>query len=62
MKKNDVDEMKDMIRDISRVFDLNHNATADCIEVIAKAVKHLGRRLEMLEEHVYNDRDDNYLN
>ena len=54
--------MKDMIRDISRVFDLNHNATADCIEVIAKAVKHLGRRIEMLEEHVYNDRDDNYLN
>jgi hypothetical protein len=67
LDKKDLDEMKRMIEDISMSFDYNHNATADCIEVISKAVKHIGRRLEMLEDHVYNemddmDEDDNYLN
>ena len=63
--KNDLDEMKRMIEDIAMSFDYNHNATADCIEVISKAVKHIGRRLEMLEEHVYNEMDEDdesYLN
>ena len=63
--KNDLDEMKKMIEDIAMSFDYNHNATADCIEVISKAVKHIGRRLEMLEEHVYNqmdEDDESYLN
>ena len=63
--KNDLDEMKRMIEDIARSFDYNHNATADCIEVISKAVKHIGRRLEMLEDHVYNNMDEDdesYLN
>jgi hypothetical protein len=66
LDKKDLDEMKRMIEDISMSFDYNHNATADCIEVISKAVKHIGRRLEALEDYVYNEMDedenDGYLN
>ena len=65
MKKSDSDEMKKMIEDIAKSFDYNHNATADCIEVIGRAVKNIGKRLEMLEDHVYNNMDEddeNYLN
>ena len=65
LDKKDLDEMKRMIEDISMSFDYNHNATADCIEVISKAVKHIGRRLEALEDYVYNEMDEDdesYLN
>ena len=37
---------------------------AVCMKVIAKSIKNIGRRLEMLEDHVYNndDFDDELLN
>ena len=67
LSKEEFEELKRMIEDISFSFDYNHNATADCIEVISKAVKNIGRRLETLEDYVYNemgedDIDDTYLN
>ena len=67
LSKEEFEELKRMIEDISFSFDYNHNATADCIEVISKAVKNIGRRLEALEDYVYNemdedDIDDTYLN
>ena len=65
LSKEEFGELKRMIEDIAFSFDYNHNATADCIEVISKAVKNIGRRLEMLEDHVYNEMDEddeNYLN
>lgn len=44
--------------------DYNHEETSKCIQIISKAIKALGHRLEMLEDAVYNDNgeDDNYLN
>ena len=38
--------------------------TADVLKVLGKGIKNLGRRLEQLEDHVYNgdDYDDEYLN
>ena len=68
LSKEEFDELKRMVEDISYNFDYNHNATADCIEVISKAIKHIGKRLEKLEDYVYNemdeddDIDDNYIN
>lgn len=67
LSKEEFEELKRMIEDISFSFDYNHNATADCIEVISKAVKNIGRRLETLEDYVYDemdedDIDDTYLN
>lgn len=67
LSKEEFEELKRMIEDISFSFDYNHNATADCIEVISKAVKNIGRRLEALEDYVYDemdedDIDDTYLN
>ena len=67
LSKEEFEELRRMVEDISYNFDYNHNATADCIEVISKAIKHIGKRLEKLEDYVYNemdenDIDDNYIN
>lgn len=68
LSKEEFEELKMMVEDISYNFNYNHNATANCIEVISKAIKHIGKRLEKLEDYVYNemneddDIDDNYIN
>ena len=37
--------------------------TTDCLKVMALSIKSIGRRVEMLEDFVYNERDDDeYLN
>ena len=37
--------------------------TGDCLKAMARSIKSLDRRLEMLEDHVYNESsDDEYLN
>ena len=38
--------------------------TAEVLKMLGKGMKNLGRRLEQLEDHVYNgdDYDDEYLN
>jgi hypothetical protein len=62
MNKEQFGEIKELIEEIRCNMDHTHNQTADCVEVMSKAIKHIGRRLEILEEHIYNDRDEDYLN
>ena len=59
-------EVKALIDVLFETVEYNQRETTQCIHVISKAIKSIGKRLEMLESHVYNgddeDEDKNYLN
>ena len=54
-----------LIEDLTMSLQLTLEEQSVCMQVIAKSIKNIGRRLEMLEDYVYNgedDFDDNLLN
>ena len=53
-----------LIEDLTMSLQHTLEEQAVCMKVIAKSIKNIGRRLEMLEDHVYNndDFDDELLN
>ena len=59
-------EVKALLDVLFETVEYNQRETTQCIHVISKAIKSIGKRLEMLENHVYNNEDDepdeNYLN
>ena len=59
------EDIKILLEALAVSFEHSLLETADVLKVLGKGMKHLGRRLEMLEDHVYNDDDNNndeYLN
>lgn len=53
-----------LIEELTASLQYTLEEQAVCMQVIAKSIKNIGRRLEMLEDHVYNndDLDDELLN
>ena len=54
-----------LIEDLTMSLQHTLEEQAVCMQVIAKSIKNIGRRLEMLEDYVYNGEDgfdDNLLN
>ena len=58
------EDIKVLIEALAVSFEHSLLETADVLKVLGKGIKNLGRRLEQLEDHVYNgdDYDDEYLN
>ena len=58
------EDIKVLIEALAVSFEHSLLETADVLKVLGKGSKNLGRRLEQLEDHVYNgdDYDDEYLN
>ena len=58
------EDIKVLIEALAVSFEHSLLETADVPKVLGKGLKNLGRRLEQLEDHVYNgdDYDDEYLN
>ena len=59
------EDIKVLIEALAVSFEHNLLETADVLKVLGRGMKNLGRRLEQLEDHVYNggdDYDDEYLN
>ena len=58
------EDIKVLIEALAVSFEHSLLETADVLKVLGKCLKNLGRRLEQLEDHVYNgdDYDDEYLN
>ena len=58
------EDIKILLETLAVSFEHSLLETADVLKVLGKGMKHLGRRLEQLEDHVYNgdDYDDEYLN
>ena len=57
------EDIKLLLEALATSFEHSLLETADVLKVLGKGMKHLGRRLEMLEDHVYNDdNNDEYLN
>tara|TARA_Y100000590_G_scaffold7263_2_gene9305 strand:- start:128 stop:361 length:234 start_codon:yes stop_codon:yes gene_type:complete len=58
------EDIKVLIEALAVSFETNLLETADVLKILGKGMKNLGRRLEQLEDHVYNgdDYDDEYLN
>ena len=66
-KKKEVtnEDIKVLIEALAVSFEHSLLETADVLKVLGRGLKNLGRRLERLEDHVYNggdDYDDEYLN
>lgn len=65
-KKKEVtnEDIKVLIEALAKHFEYSLTETADVLKVLGRGMKNLGRRLERLEDHVYNgdDYDDEYLN
>ena len=54
-----------LIEELTASLQYTLEEQAVCMQVIGKSIKNIGRRLEMLEDYVYNgedDFDDNLLN
>lgn len=53
-----------LIEELTASLQYTLEEQAVCMQVIAKSIKNIGRRLEMLEDHVYNNDglDDELLN
>lgn len=53
-----------LIEDLTASLQYTLEEQAVCMQVIGKSIKNIGRRLEMLEDHVYNNDglDDELLN
>ena len=58
------EDIKILFEALAVSFEHSLLETADVLKVLGKGIKNLGRRLEQLEDHVYNgdDYDDEYLN
>ena len=59
------EDIKVLIEALAVSFEHSLLETADVLKMLGKSIKNLGRRIEMLEDHVYNDDNDNndeYLN
>jgi len=58
------EDIKILLEALAVSFEHSLLETADVLKVLGKGMKNLGRRLEQLEDHVYNgdDYDDEYLN
>ena len=58
------EDIKILLEALAVSFEHSLLQTADVLKVLGKGIKNLGRRLEQLEDHVYNgdDYDDEYLN
>ena len=59
------EDIKILLETLAVSFEHSLLETADVLKVLGKGIKNLGRRIEMLEDHVYNDDNDNndeYLN
>ena len=58
------EDIKILLETLAVSFEHSLLETADVLKVLGKGMKNLGRRLEQLEDHVYNgdDYDDEYLN
>ena len=58
------EDIKILLETLAISFEHSLLETADVLKMLGKSIKNLGRRIEMLEDHVYNDNDNNdeYLN
>ena len=59
------EDIKILLEALATSFEHSLLETADVLKMLGKSIKNLGRRIEMLEDHVYNDDNDNndeYLN
>ena len=58
------EDIKLLLETLAVSFEHSLLETADVLKILGKSIKNLGRRLEQLEDHVYNgdDYDDEYLN
>ena len=59
------EDIKILLEALAVSFEHSLLETADVLKMLGKSIKNLGRRIEMLEDHVYNDDNDNndeYLN
>ena len=57
------EEIKILIETLCASLQHSLLETSDCLKVIARSVKNLSRRVEMLEDEVFNKPDDDeYLN
>ena len=58
------EDIKLLLETLATSFEHSLLETADVLKILGKGMKNLGRRLEQLEDHVYNgdDYDDEYLN
>ena len=58
------EDIKILLETLATSFEHSLLETADVLKILGKGMKNLGRRLEQLEDHVYNgdDYDDEYLN
>ena len=58
------EDIKLLLETLATSFEHSLLETAEVLKILGKGMKNLGRRLEQLEDHVYNgdDYDDEYLN
>ena len=58
------EDIKLLLETLATSFEHSLLETAEVLKILGKGMKNLGRRLEMLEDEVYNksDDDDEYLN
>ena len=57
------EDIKLLIETLCKSMEYSLKETTDCLKVLALSIKSIGRRVEMLEDFVYNERDDDeYLN
>ena len=57
------EDIKILLEALAVSFEHSLLETADVLKMLGKSIKNLGRRIEMLEDHVYNDdNNDEYLN
>ena len=63
-KKPTNEDIKILIETLCNSMQYSLLETGDCLKAMARSIKSLDRRLEMLEDHVYNDdnNNDEYLN
>ena len=62
-KKPTNEDIKILIETLCNSMQYSLLETSDCLKAMARSIKSLDRRLEMLEDHVYNESsDDEYLN
>ncbi len=63
--KKDVsnEEIKRLIENLSTTFQYSITETADVLQMLAMSIKNISRRLDQLEDQIYNDmEDDEFLN
>ena len=57
------EDIKLLIETLCKSMEYSLKETTDCLKVMALSIKALGRRVDILEDYTYNERDDDeYLN